>query len=295
MLKHHTIQIIIFPIILMLAFSKQSYSSTTVGMVTNVSGDVIYAAKENSKVDFGDDLIFNDKIKIGHNSSLSLTYFDGCRREWFNSNSSLDVGKNKSTVLSGSLLKSDNFDCTIPKVSLDENGSFRLAAKIFRTTHLNKSAVEVQTSKKTYTWGDETNKFKLTAWTSKEKGKKYRLGEPFSLYLNSNKDVYVLINMYTVDKKVFHLVPNLFEDNKITANQTLTLVGENSKLKLAISKPLGRELLQILVSESPFSKQFKSEKINQDAEIYRNQLKQILLEHMEANIQEYILVIDSTP
>jgi len=78
-------------------FISNAYAQSAVGIITNMDGDISIINGDKRTADFGDDIVFKDKIKVGANSSLVITYYAGCRQEWFGENTVLEVGSSKKS------------------------------------------------------------------------------------------------------------------------------------------------------------------------------------------------------
>ena len=70
----------------LLIMAIQNVSASAVGIITSVEGNVTVVNENNRNLDFGDDAITANKIKTGKDSSLILTYYAGCRQEWYGPN-----------------------------------------------------------------------------------------------------------------------------------------------------------------------------------------------------------------
>ncbi|MBF0264333.1 MAG: DUF4384 domain-containing protein [Gammaproteobacteria bacterium] len=282
----------------LLLLSIQTVSAAAVGIITNVEGNVTVVNQNNRSIDFGDDAITSNQIKTGKDSSLILTYYAGCRQEWYGSDTTIEIGINKSKVLSGKLEKTELFDCEVPEVVLDEKDSFKKAAFHFRSISAVPKTIKAMPDKintasmKTHTWGEKSNELKLRMWTAKKEGIPYKTGEQIIIYLVANKPSYVKLDYYTVDGKVVHLVPNLFESKeKVVPGQIYVIGGNKSKIKLAVEQPYGKETIRALVSSKPFDAKLDTGQIVQSAKVYDTNQKKILLAQKDTRVDEYILEI----
>jgi len=276
----------------------------SVGIVSSMDGDVQIINADSKAIDFGDDLVRHDKIRVGAGSSLMLTYYIGCRQEWFSGDTVIEVGKTQSNIVSGKLEKSELFDCEVPSVVLSNNDSFKKAAFHFRgiTTVGKKNKQQPMAlieDKKSKSWRvdeDEASiddvKFKL--WTAKINNRYYRSGEHIIIYFVANKDAYLSLDYYQADGNVVHLIPNIFEDKqRIKGGQIYVVGGNKSKLKLIVEHPYGEETITALVSVAPLTKELVSLEIIESADSYTNKKSKIL--SAENKVAEYALSIWSTP
>ncbi len=285
-------------------YSGVCMAETMVGVVNNMSGKVEVISNNKRAIDFGDDIILNDKIKIGADSSLVLTYYVGCRQEWFSQNSVIKIGKDKSEVISGKLEKSKVFDCEVPGVVLSDKDSFKKAAFHFRGVSAKKNSADssvmtIINNAKTKSWRVDADQqsaddVKLKMWTAKKNTMYYRSGEQIIIYLVADKDAYLNLNYFQADGNVVHLIPNIFEEKyKIKAGQIYVVGGNKSKLKLVVEHPYGEETLSALVSTKPFAKEFISAEIIEKTTAYKNNIGKKL--SSDKSIAEYALGIWSAP
>jgi len=282
----------------LLIMAIQNVSASAVGIITSVEGNVTVVNENKRNLDFGDDAITANKIKTGKDSSLILTYYAGCRQEWYGPNTTIEIGVNKSKVIKGSLSKSENFDCEVPEVVLDEKDSFKKAAFHFRSIGPVPKGVKTMPEKintaslKTNSWGATNNNLKLRMWTAKKEGIPYKTGEQIIIYLVANKPSYVKLDYYTVNGNVVHLVPNLFEGKeKIMPGQIYVIGGNKSKIKLAVEKPYGKETIRALVSPTPFDQQLNSDQIVERADAYTKKQNKVLMAQKSAKVDQYELEI----
>jgi hypothetical protein len=291
-------------VLLISIYSSASMAETMVGVVNNMTGKVEVISDNARAIDFGDDIILNDKIKVGADSSLVLTYYAGCRQEWFSQNSVIKIGKDKSDVISGKLEKSEVFDCEVPGVVLSDKDSFKKAAFHFRGVSAKKntadsSVMTIIKDAKTKSWRVDTDQqsaddVKLRMWTAKKDTMYYRSGEQIIIYLVANKDAYLNLNYFQADGNVVHLIPNIFEEkHKIKAGQIYVVGGNKSKLKLVVEHPYGEETLSALVSTKPFAKEFKATEIIEKTAGYKSNTGKKL--SSDKSIAEYALGIWSAP
>ncbi len=284
--------------------SGTALAEVPVGIVSSIDGDVQLIEADNKAIDFGDDLLLHDKIRVAAGSSLVLTYYIGCRQEWFSGNTLIEIGKTQSTIISGKLQKSELFDCEVPSVVLSDNDSFKKAAFHFRGISTvgkmnNKQPMVLIEDKKSKSWRvdeDEASiddvKFKL--WTAKINNRYYRSGEHIIIYFVANKDAYLNLDYYQADGNVVHLIPNIFEDKqRIKGGQIYVVGGNKSKLKLIVEHPYGEEFINALVSTAPLTKGLISSEIIESSKFYKDKKSKIL--SAKNNVAEYALGIWSTP
>ncbi|MCW8929713.1 MAG: DUF4384 domain-containing protein [Gammaproteobacteria bacterium] len=287
-------------------FSSNSNAQSPVGIITNMEGDVSILNDNNRSADFGDDVIFNDKMKIGANSSLVLTYYTGCRQEWFGENTVIEVGEDNSKVISGKLEKSEVFDCEVPEVVLSDKDSFKKAAFHFRGVTPVKTPANKETAQQMKNDKSKSRRInvqevqdgdvKLRIWTAKKDDMYYRSGEHIIIYFIADKDAYLKLDYFQADGNVVHLIPNLFEEkHKIKAGQIYVVGGNKSKLKLIVEHPYGEESIRAIVSQSPLEGEFKSPEIIEKSHDYEQKMKNILMDNKQTKVAEYALDIWSIP
>jgi hypothetical protein len=287
---------------MLLLLTHYSYAQS-VGMISNIEGDSVVLIDNKRHIDFGDDIILKDKIKVGLNSSVMLTYYSGCRQEWFGENTVLEIGLKKSKVIRGQIQKSQIFDCEIPNVSLGENDRFKGTVYKYRgVSPVNiapavplKNKIKVK-SRRVDNQPYHSNDVKLKIWTAKKEELYYRSGEHIIIYLIANKDAYLKLDYFQADDHVVHLIPNIFEEKaKIKAGQIYVIGGSKSKLKLVVENPYGEESIHALVSVSPLENGLNSSDIIELSSTYQQKLKQLLLSDKQNKISEYALDIWSMP
>jgi len=302
--KPYLFMLLSFVVLSVLASKVNAQSP--VGIITDIEGDISIISDNNRAADFGDDVLLKEKMKVGANSLLVITYYAGCRQEWFDENTVLEIGQDKSKVISGKMHKSEIFDCEVPEVVLSDKDSFKKAAFHFRGVAPMKTAATKQTS--TMMINDKSksrlvslerahsNDVKLRIWTAKKDDMYYRSGEHIIIYLIADRDAYLKLDYFQADGNVVHLVPNLFEEkSKIKAGQIYVVGGNKSKLKLIVENPYGEESIRALVSSSPLTDELKSAEIIEKSQGYTQKLEKTLSENKQINVAEYALDIWSIP
>ena len=81
-------------------FAGTVFAQPPVGIITSLDGDVKVVSDNNREADFGDDILLDDKFKIGAGGSLVITYYAGCVQETFGENALIQVGQDKSKIIS---------------------------------------------------------------------------------------------------------------------------------------------------------------------------------------------------
>ncbi len=304
--KRKSIKGLLSGLFILMVFSVQVNAQPPVGIITNIEGSIVVISGDHRAVDFGDDVIFKDKIKVGANSSLVITYYAGCRQEWFEENTVLEIGLDNSKVISGKLQKSEVFDCEVPEVVLSNKDSFKKAAFHFRGVNPAKTAASETTSQlmrndksksRQINGGkSHTGDVKLRIWTAKKDDMYYRSGEHIIIYLVADRDAYLKLDYFQADGNVVHLIPNLFEEKqKIKAGQIYIVGGNKSKIKLIVENPYGEESIRALVSSSPLGKEFKSAEIIEKSHDYQKKMDKFFSENKQTKVSEYELDIWSIP
>jgi hypothetical protein len=293
----------------LLMVSGYAAAQSMVGIITSLDGHVNIINDENREADFGGDLIYKDKMKIGPGASLVITYYAGCRQEWYGENTVIEIGQKKSRVISGRLQKTEIFDCEVPEVVLSDKDSFKKAAFHIRGIKVekksdnqlkNQSENKVKENKSRSYRVDANeisrNDVNLRIWTAKQNDHYYRSGEHIIIYLVADKDAYLKLDYFQTDGKVVHLVPNLFEEkSKIKAGQIYVIGGNRAKLKLIVEHPFGEETISAMVSAQPFDKRFHSKDAIQDALEYKQNLMRNMIGENKLKVAEYALDIWSLP
>ncbi len=304
--KRKFIQSLFSGIIILMTFAVHVNAEPPVGIITNIEGNISIISGDKRAADFGDDVIFKDKMEVGPGSSLVITYYAGCRQEWFGENTVLEVGLDNSKIISGKLQKSEVFDCEVPEVVLSDKDSFKKAAFHFRgvapikTAASEKSSqiMESDKSKSRQIKGGKshTGDVKLRIWTAKKDDMYYRSGEHIIIYLVADQDAYLNLDYFQADGNVVHLIPNLFEEkHKIKAGQIYIVGGNKSKLKLIVENPYGEESIRALVSSTPLGDEFKSAEIIEKSHDYQKKLDKIFSQNKQTKVSEYELDIWSIP
>jgi len=289
-------QSILSIMILLLSGLANASAKNIVGIIASVDGNVTIASVHHKRIDFGDDLIEKDRVKIGANSSLMITYYDGCKQEYFDENSEIEIGEKGSTIIYGKIQKSEYFDCVVPEVVLNERDSSKRATYHFRgiesiSASAGKTSLE---SKRTDLTQQSDAHVKLRVWTAKKDQSSYRSGEQIILYLIADRDAYLKLDYFQADGTVVHLIPNLFEEKqKMKAGHIYVVGGNRSKVKLMIEHPYGRESFSALVSVVPFENEFQSMEVIENSLTYRERVKRVLSNNLQ--IAEYRLDIRTMP
>ncbi|GEM_PF-2075142 len=294
-------------LIVFLLLPIMAQGQTAVGIISSIDGSVNVINRNARALDFGDDLILGEQIKVGKNSSLVLTYYVGCRQELFAANSVIQIGEKQSRIISGKLEKSVFFDCEVPSVVLGNKDSFKKAAFHFRgisavkhDSGTNSPADEaIIKNKKSKSHRVDHNEryasdIKLKMWTAKEDNRYYRSGEHIIIYFVTDKDAYLNLNYFQADGHVVHLVPNLFEDKyRVEAGQIYVVGGNKSKLKLIVEHPYGEETISALISATPFDNNFKTIETIENSQVYQQKVTKLLAN--KKGVAEYALDIWSVP
>jgi len=289
-------------IIFSLSFSL-AYAEPTVGIITNMEGQITIENGNKGMLDFGDDVTFKDQISVGKNSSLVITYYAGCRQEWFGENTVIEIGLDKSKVINGQLQQAKIFDCEVPEVVLSDKDSFKKAAFHFRGVAIEKSSTNQQKvqkqkskSKQININKNQTGDVKLRIWTAKKDNIYYRSGEHIIIYMVANKDAYLKLDYFQADGNVVHLIPNLFEEKqKIKAGQIYIVGGNKSKIKLIVENPYGEEYIRALVSTQPLDESFMSTEMIEESQNYQQTINKLLSKNKQAKVSEFELGIWSIP
>ena len=78
----------------------------------------------------------------------------------------------------------------------------------------------------------------------------YKKGENVMLKVKANEDCYIWVFDTGTSGKVYQVYPNKFDKkNFLVAGKTLSIPGKNSKYQLAVSPPIGKELITVVASK----------------------------------------------
>jgi uncharacterized protein DUF4384 len=239
-----------------------SMFDTPVAMITSIEGKVYFENTTDRQVDFGTDIFIGDMLKTDINSSLSLTFYNGCRQEIIDQQSLIQVGSNQSVLRNGSFKQVDVLDCEIPKAILQQADSHLKAGLVVRG--INKDDLLVILSPLASPSINpllNKNDFQLKAWTNNGKQPVFKVGEPILIHFLSNMDAYLLITYYASNGVLYKLTPELsLTENKIMAKKLYSLGNSNTGLIAGL--PLGIGTIHILASDKPIEIANESNKSN---------------------------------
>ncbi len=238
-----------------------------VAMIISLQGNVAFENLNNRQIDFGTDIFIGDLIKTGSNSTIAITFYNGCRQEVVDQQSIIQVGRHKSIIHSGQFKQVEKLDCEIPKAILEAADSHLKAGLVIRSI----DDTEPMTNFK-----QDTTKshFQLKAWTNHGKQPTYKLGESIVLHLVSSSDAYILVNYYSGNGELYHLTSELTLNNDQIISGELYSIG-NKNLALIAGNPAGTDFMHILASNKPILLQGKYTK----AKDYYFALKQYINDH----------------
>lgn len=96
----------------------------------------------------------------------------------------------------------------------------------------------------------------------------YAVGETARLFINSNEDAFVTVFSIGPTGQVHQLFPNSYQtDNRVQASRPVEIAGGNSGARIAISGPVGAELIKVVASNKPLV--VIAENLLQGREIFR--------------------------
>lgn len=285
---------------LSILLSGNVFAQVPVGMITSLEGRVTFTNKPEQEIDFGTDVFYRDKIKISKDSSVMITYYKGCRQEWYGEKTLIEAGKEHSNILAGKNLKHQTYECETPEIIMSGQNSFKKAAFHFRgETPKNSEALQQKIDLldriSQNQLSTEDVKFKL--WTVKQNNQYFREGESIVIYMLANKDVYLMLDYFQADDQVVHLIPNLFKDKKtITAHTIHAIGGSKSELNLTVNRPFGKESIRALVSTSPFPVSFNSPDSVESSDKYQQRLDDLLKKTDKSlEVHNFVLTFRTTP
>jgi len=261
-----------------------SMFDTPVAMVTSFEGKVNFENSTKREIDFGTDIFIGDMLKTAENSSISLTFYNGCRQEVLDQKSVIQVGNNQSVLRSGQFKQIEVLECTIPDVVIQETDSHLKAGLVVRAVN-NKPKVDLS-SFMTPLVENHHNKsaIQLRAWTNHGKQPTFKIGEPIILHFLSNQDAYVVINYYSNNGEVFQLTPELLlEENKVSSKKLYSLGNKGSELIAGL--PVGIDTIHIVASNKPIiiNNQFEQSKA------YFEELKKYISENPKQLYSEKLI------
>jgi uncharacterized protein DUF4384 len=80
----------------------------------------------------------------------------------------------------------------------------------------------------------------------------YAIGETARLFISSNEDAYVTVFSVGPTGRVHQLFPNSFQtDNRVNTGRPVEIAGGGSGAHIAISGPVGAELIKVVASNKP--------------------------------------------
>lgn len=257
-------------------------SGIPVAMITSLEGKVSFQNKTDREIDFGTDIFIGDLIKTDKNSTISLTFYDGCRQEILGQQSLMQVGESKSSIRSGKFKKIKALDCKIPNAILGSNDSNLKAGLVVRGVGSSRPLSNI---KKLI----NKNSFKFKAWTNKGKKPTFKLGDPILLHLVTSKNAYILINYYSSDGELYQLTPELFLDDDKINIEKLYSIG-NTGAGLIAGTPIGTDYIHIIASDKPIQIDHRITK----AESYHQALKKFIEKHNKQQFSEQQIKITIT-
>ncbi|MFQ5964335.1 MAG: DUF4384 domain-containing protein [Candidatus Scalinduaceae bacterium] len=124
-----------------------------------------------------------------------------------------------------------------------------------RMIHVETGRIIVSENVKMLGWNvDDTDKntdFNINVWTN---SKVYRIGEPTTIYLTSDRDCYVTLLNVRSNGEIWELFPNRYNRNNfIRANVRYSIPSTNDDFKLSIVEPPGKEYIKVIATSVPLS------------------------------------------
>jgi hypothetical protein len=221
-------------------------------------------------------------ISTEQDSTISLTFYNGCRQEIVDQKSIIQIGRTKSIIHKGKFKEINIFDCEVPKAILEKDDSHLKAGLVIRGVN---NLVPMNSIEKLI----DKNSFKLIAWTNNGKDPIFKVGDAILLHLVTNHNAYVLINYYSSDGELHQLTPELFlEDNKINVEE-LYSIG-NTGTGLIAGYPTGSDYFHIIASDKPIS---INPNINK-AKNYHKALKIFIENNSQQHFSEQIIKLTIT-
>jgi hypothetical protein len=270
MFNKFTISLLITKFLILLMLNQSTFASlfdTPVAMITAIEGKVSFENTTNRQIDFGTDIFIGDMLKTAKNSTVSLTFYNGCRQETIDQKTLIQVGNTKSVVRSGQFKQVEALDCTIPQVVLQESDSHLKAGMVVRGVNTNNKLPNFSS----LIPSADNNAVQLRAWTNHGKQPTFRLGEAIILHFLSNQDAYVIVNYYASNGELYQLTPELLlDDNRILSKKLYSLGNKGAGLIAGL--PTGIDSIQIIASNKPIQIDNNTE----NAEDYYQSLKDFI-------------------
>ncbi len=95
------------------------------------------------------------------------------------------------------------------------------------------------------------NTIGLKVWT--DKSAPYLEGDPITISVQSDRDVFLKLDYFQADGTVVHLVPNVYSgDAFIRAGRVTTFGGSADTQKFVVQEPFGAEAIKAIASTKPF-------------------------------------------
>jgi hypothetical protein len=92
---------------------------------------------------------------------------------------------------------------------------------------------------------------RVTGWVDRQ-DLTYALGETVRIFVQPNEDAYITAVNVGPSGQVTQLFPNAYQsNNRVQANQRFEITPPESRARIAVSGPMGAELIKIIASSEP--------------------------------------------
>jgi TPR repeat protein len=93
----------------------------------------------------------------------------------------------------------------------------------------------------------------VTAWTDHEDGH-YNIGDTVALFVRASRDAYITVLDVGTSGKVHIIFPNRYQDdNRVPAMDTIRIPGEDSRFRIRVGGPTGREVIKVFATREPLT------------------------------------------
>jgi hypothetical protein len=114
----------------------------------------------------------------------------------------------------------------------------------------------------------DTNKyadFNVKVWMGR---KEYRIGDPATINVQTNKDCFVTLLNVRSNGEIWELFPNNYNQNNfIKANVRCTIPSNNDNFRMAIIEPPGQDYIKAIATSIPITREQISQVLAEDNSI----------------------------
>lgn len=114
---------------------------------------------------------------------------------------------------------------------------------------------------------DYRSNIKVEAWTDHEDGV-YAIGDTVTLNVRASQDAYITVLDVGTSGRVHIIFPNRFQqDNRVPAYEMIRIPGEDSRFRIRVNGPTGREVIKVFATREPLS-YFQAQRLVQEGPYY---------------------------